>query len=64
MDGRFVYGVFSTGIFCRPSCPSRPARPQSIHLLETAKAAREGRLQGLSALPSDEPYSAPVDDPA
>ncbi len=26
-DGRFVYAVSSTGIFCRPSCPSRrPAR--------------------------------------
>ncbi len=22
-DGAFVYGVRSTGIFCRPSCPSR-----------------------------------------
>lgn len=26
-DGRFVYGVSSTGVYCRPSCPSRrPAR--------------------------------------
>jgi AraC family transcriptional regulator of adaptative response/methylated-DNA-[protein]-cysteine methyltransferase len=23
-DGDFVYAVGSTGIFCRPSCPSRP----------------------------------------
>ena len=22
-DGRFVYGVITTGIYCRPSCPSR-----------------------------------------
>ena len=22
-DGRFVYGVITTGIFCRPSCPAR-----------------------------------------
>jgi AraC family transcriptional regulator of adaptative response/methylated-DNA-[protein]-cysteine methyltransferase len=28
-DGAFVYAVRSTGIFCRPSCPSRrPRRPQ------------------------------------
>src|SRR5947209_756678 len=26
-DGRFFYGVKSTGIYCRPSCPSR--RPKS-----------------------------------
>src|SRR5438874_2563259 len=26
-DGRFVYAVESTGIYCRPSCPSRrPSR--------------------------------------
>jgi AraC family transcriptional regulator of adaptative response/methylated-DNA-[protein]-cysteine methyltransferase len=29
-DGRFVYGVRSTGVFCRPSCPSR--RPHRDHL--------------------------------
>src|SRR5574341_656027 len=29
-DGRFVYAVRSTGIFCRPSCPSR--RPHRRHV--------------------------------
>ncbi len=30
-DGRFVYAVRSTGIYCRPSCPSRrPSRSQVI----------------------------------
>ncbi|MGA9247490.1 MAG: Ada metal-binding domain-containing protein, partial [Candidatus Acidiferrales bacterium] len=28
-DGKFVYAVRSTGIYCRPSCPSRkPQREQ------------------------------------
>jgi AraC family transcriptional regulator of adaptative response/methylated-DNA-[protein]-cysteine methyltransferase len=28
-DGRFVYAVSSTGVYCRPSCPSRrPVRRQ------------------------------------
>jgi len=30
-DGAFVYAVRSTGIYCRPSCPSR--RPNPKHLL-------------------------------
>jgi AraC family transcriptional regulator, regulatory protein of adaptative response / methylated-DNA-[protein]-cysteine methyltransferase len=30
-DGAFVYGVRSTGIYCRPSCPSR--RPDTKHVL-------------------------------
>lgn len=28
-DGRFVYGVITTGCFCLPSCPSRQARPEN-----------------------------------
>ncbi len=26
-DGLFWYAVSTTGIYCRPSCPSRTARP-------------------------------------
>jgi AraC family transcriptional regulator, regulatory protein of adaptative response / methylated-DNA-[protein]-cysteine methyltransferase len=29
-DGRFVYAVRSTKIFCRPSCPSRLARRENV----------------------------------
>ena len=29
-DGRFVYSVRTTGVFCRPSCPSRRARPENV----------------------------------
>lgn len=25
-DGQFYYGVKTSGIFCKPSCPSRPKR--------------------------------------
>ncbi len=29
-DGRFVYAVKTTGVYCRPSCPSRRARPENV----------------------------------
>ncbi|MBY6264478.1 bifunctional DNA-binding transcriptional regulator/O6-methylguanine-DNA methyltransferase Ada [Azospirillum sp. 412522] len=29
-DGRFVYAVRSTGVYCRPSCAARPARPENV----------------------------------
>ncbi|UTW14315.1 bifunctional DNA-binding transcriptional regulator/O6-methylguanine-DNA methyltransferase Ada [Marinobacterium rhizophilum] len=29
-DGEFVYGVRTTGVYCRPSCPSRSARPENV----------------------------------
>ena len=29
-DGRFFYSVKTTGVYCRPSCGSRPARPENV----------------------------------
>ena len=29
-DGRFVFAVSSTGVYCRPSCPSRRPRRESV----------------------------------
>ncbi len=29
-DGKFFYGVKSTGIFCRPSCASKPPKPKNV----------------------------------
>jgi len=29
-DGRFVYSVRTTGVYCRPSCPARAARPENV----------------------------------
>ena len=39
-DGRFVYAVTSTGIYCRPSCPSRRPRRDRVRFFEAADAAR------------------------
>src|ERR1700757_3442239 len=41
-DGHFWYSVSTTGVYCRPSCPSRTANPKNVQLhdtLESAKAA-------------------------
>jgi len=39
-DGCFWYSVTTTGIYCRPSCPSRTANPKNIQLHDTLAAAR------------------------
>lgn len=39
-DGRFVFGVTSTGIYCRPSCPSRVPRPENMRFFTTISRAR------------------------
>lgn len=41
MDGRFVYAVLSTGIYCRPSCPARAARPDNLRFHATPESARD-----------------------
>ena len=38
-DGLFVYGVRSTGIYCRPSCPSRRPQRKYVIFYETPKEA-------------------------
>ena len=38
-DGRFWYGVVTTGVYCRPNCPSRPKR-ENVRYFETPEAAR------------------------
>ncbi len=39
-DGVFWYSVATTGVYCRPSCPSRTAHPNNVALHETLEAAR------------------------
>ncbi len=38
-DGRFVYAVRTTGIYCRPSCPARRPRREHVQFFEDASAA-------------------------
>ena len=38
-DAAFVYGVRSTGIYCRPSCPSRRPRRQMVAFFPTPQSA-------------------------
>lgn len=41
-DGRFVYAVASTGIYCRPSCPSRRPHRRHVSFFNTPDAAEAG----------------------
>jgi AraC family transcriptional regulator, regulatory protein of adaptative response / methylated-DNA-[protein]-cysteine methyltransferase len=38
-DGTFVYSVQTTGVYCRPSCPSRLAKPENVAFHATGEAA-------------------------
>lgn len=43
LDGKFFYGVITTGIFCKPSCSSRSAKPENVRFfLNTEQAIVSG----------------------
>src|ERR1700747_1700391 len=39
-DGQFWYSVLTTGVYCRPSCPSRIANPKNVLLHDTFEEAK------------------------
>ncbi len=42
-DGALFYGVVTTGIYCRPGCPSRRPKPENVRFFaDTASARRAG----------------------
>ncbi|WP_245500991.1 bifunctional DNA-binding transcriptional regulator/O6-methylguanine-DNA methyltransferase Ada [Lichenibacterium minor] len=54
-DGAFVYSVRTTGVFCRPSCPSRAAKRGNVAFHADAAAARAAGFRPcLRCRPDDE----------
>lgn len=41
LDGRFVFAVNSTGIFCRPSCPSRRPKRENVRFYSSVAEAEQ-----------------------
>src|ERR1700688_453961 len=39
-DGHLWYSVMTTGVYCRPSCPSRLANPKNVQLHDTLVAGQ------------------------
>ena len=40
-DGKFYYAVRTTGVYCRPSCAARPARPENVDFYATREEAEK-----------------------
>jgi AraC family transcriptional regulator, regulatory protein of adaptative response / methylated-DNA-[protein]-cysteine methyltransferase len=39
-NGQFWFSVVTTGVYCRPACPSRTANPKNVKLHDTLEAAK------------------------
>src|SRR5579859_6792343 len=55
VDGLFYYSVRTTGVYCRPSCASRPALRKNVHFHDSCEAAE---LAGFRACKRCRPNAA------
>ncbi|HET6603315.1 MAG TPA: bifunctional DNA-binding transcriptional regulator/O6-methylguanine-DNA methyltransferase Ada [Xanthomonadaceae bacterium] len=59
-DAAFRYGVITTGVYCRPSCPSRRPRREHVRFFADAAAARAA---GFRACRRCRPDNTDANDP-
>jgi len=57
-DGRFFYSVRTTGVYCRPSCAARSARPENVEFHATAADAERAGFRACRRCKPDQPARA------
>jgi len=57
-DGQFVYSVATTGVYCRPSCPSRAARRENVRFHPDGQAAQTAGFRACLRCRPDAPPRA------
>lgn len=58
-DGRFVYAVASTGVYCRPSCPSRLPKRVNVVFHASPDAAESAGFRACKRCRPREQHAAP-----
>lgn len=54
-NGRFFYSVKTTGVYCRPSCSARPARPENVRFHATRAEAEAAGFRPCKRCRPDQP---------
>lgn len=54
-DGEFYYSVKTTGVYCRPSCPSRTPKPENVAFHATAFEAEQAGFHPCKRCKPDQP---------
>jgi len=54
-DGRFVYSVKTTGVYCRPSCAARRAQPENVQFHATAADAERAGFRPCKRCKPEQP---------
>jgi AraC family transcriptional regulator, regulatory protein of adaptative response / methylated-DNA-[protein]-cysteine methyltransferase len=56
-DGTFWYSVATTGVYCRPSCPSRGANPKNVSFHDTIEEAEKAGFRACKRCKPSQPAS-------
>jgi AraC family transcriptional regulator of adaptative response/methylated-DNA-[protein]-cysteine methyltransferase len=62
LDGEFIYAVRSTGIYCRPSCPSRRPHPKQVLLFAVPEAAELAGFRACRRCHPEQARRSPMSD--
>jgi AraC family transcriptional regulator, regulatory protein of adaptative response / methylated-DNA-[protein]-cysteine methyltransferase len=54
-DGTFFYSVKTTGVYCRPSCTARKARPENVRFHSTRQEAEQAGFRPCRRCTPDQP---------
>ncbi len=54
-DAKFYYSVLTTGVYCRPLCASRPARPENVRFHNTCAEAESAGFRSCKRCKPDQP---------
>ena len=57
-DGQFFYSVKTTGVYCRPSCGARPARPENVAFHASTADAEAAGFRACQRCKPDQPKLA------
>ncbi|GLZ08977.1 DNA-3-methyladenine glycosylase [Actinomadura sp. NBRC 104412] len=58
-DGWFYTGVVTTGIYCRPSCPAVPPKPENMRFYPSAAAAQQAGFRACKRCRPDASPGSP-----
>jgi AraC family transcriptional regulator of adaptative response / DNA-3-methyladenine glycosylase II len=59
-DGWFYTAVITTGIYCRPSCPAVPPRPENMRFYPSAAAAQQAGFRACKRCRPDATPGSPL----
>ena len=59
-DGWFFTAVLTTGIYCRPSCPAVPPKPENMRFLPSAAAAQQAGFRACKRCRPDASPGSPL----